>query len=600
MTTVGQIARKSVAAAGAATAALILCAIAAAAAPTAITGPVTATAATTATLSGTVNPNGTATSWHFEYGKTTTYGTSTSSTSAGSGTANTGVSENLTGLTPGTSYHYRLVATSTGGTTNGSDGIFNTASAAPPTVTTNAATGVGSGAATLNGSINANGQATSYYFEYGKTTSYGTKTGVQNGGSDTNPVNVSAAISGLQSGQTYHARLVASSTGGTTNGNDVSFAASSGPSATTKAASSITSSSAKLNGSVIPNGLATSCFFDYGTSTSYGSKSATVSAGSGTKSVNVSTTVTGLGAGIYHFRVSCSSTAGTSTGGDLTFGSVGPPVVQTGSAQGASTNGATLTGSVNPQGSSTSWYFQYGPSASYGSKTSSKSAGSGTAATGVSSAITSLKAGTTYHYRLVGSSNAGTTYGSDVTFTTVAAVTIASSTVQLVYGHSATLSGAVSSRQSGVTVTILAEAFGTTSFKTVGTALTGAGGSWTYQAKPTIQTAYEANTPDGTSSPVTIGVRPAMSLRVITQRRLTTRVVAGSSFRGRQVQLQVLLSGDRWKTVAKARLNSKSSATFASSKLPHGSSTVRVAMSVNQAGRGYLGAFSRTISYRRP
>ena len=99
---------------------------------------------------------------------------------------------------------------------------------------------------------------------------------------------------------------------------------------------------------------------------------------------------------------------------------------------------------------------------------------------------------------------------------------------------------------------------------------------------------------------MTIGVRPAMSLRVITQRRLTTRVVAGSSFRGKQVQLQVLLSGDRWKTVAKARLNDKSSATFASSKLPHGSSTVRVAMSVNQAGRGYLGAFSRTISYRRP
>ena len=94
---------------------------------------------------------------------------------------------------------------------------------------------------------------------------------------------------------------------------------------------------------------------------------------------------------------------------------------------------------MNPQGSSTSWYFQYGPSASYGSKTSSKSAGSGTAATGVSSAITSLKAGTTYHYRLVGTSNAGTTYGSDDTFTTVAAVTIASSTVQLVYGHSATL-----------------------------------------------------------------------------------------------------------------------------------------------------------------
>ena len=82
-----------------------------------------------------------------------------------------------------------------------------------------------------------------------------------------------------------------------------SFTVSSGPSATTKAASSVTSSSAKLNGTVNPNGLATTCYFDYGTSTGYGSKSATVSAGAGTRSVNVSATVSGLGAGIYHFRV---------------------------------------------------------------------------------------------------------------------------------------------------------------------------------------------------------------------------------------------------------------------------------------------------------
>ena len=147
MTMVGHIARKSVAAAGAATAALTLCAIAAAAAPTAITGP-DRHRGNDRNAQRHGQPNGTATSWHFEYGDDDLR-TSTSSTSAGSGTANTGVSESLTGLTPGTTYHYRLVATSTGGTTDGSDGIFNTASAAPPTVTTNAATGVGSGAATL-------------------------------------------------------------------------------------------------------------------------------------------------------------------------------------------------------------------------------------------------------------------------------------------------------------------------------------------------------------------------------------------------------------------------------------------------------------------
>jgi phosphodiesterase/alkaline phosphatase D-like protein len=603
MRTIREHSRTCLAATSALAAALSLCAFAGAAAaataPAAITGPVTATASTSATLTGNVNPNGDATSWHFDYGKTASYGTSTQSMSAGSGTVTTGVSVNVTGLSPGTTYHYRLVASNGGGTTNGADGIFNTSTAAAPTVTTSAATGVTSSSATLNGSFNPNGQPTTYYFEYGTSTSYGTKTGVQNGGSDTNTVTVSATIAGLQSGKTYHFRLVASSDSGTTQGSDMTFTPSTGPSVTTKAATSVTSSGAKLNGSVNPNGQATSYYFEYGTTTSYGSKTAAASAGAGTGTVSVSATISGLGPGVYHFRLVASSSAGTSSGSDLTFGSAGPPVVQTGSAQGASTNGVTLTGAVNPQGASTSWYFQYGPTASYGSTTPSKSAGSSTSATGVSAAITNLKAGTTYHYRLVGKSSAGTTYGSDVTFSTAAAVTIATSTVELVAGHFATLSGAVSSRQSGVTVTVLAQQFGSSSFRTVGTSLTGAGGSWTFQAKPMIQTAYAASTSDGTSSSTTIGVRPAVSLRVITRQRFTTRVVAGSSFAGKIVQLQRLLPGNRWQTVAKARLNSKSSAIFAASTLPKGASSVRIAMSINQAGPGYLGAFSRTISYRR-
>jgi hypothetical protein len=569
--------------------------------PTAITGPVTSTAATTVTLTGTVNPNGTATNWQFEYGKTATYGSTTTSTSAGTGTANTGVSADVTGLTPGTQYHYRLVAASTAGTTDGADGIFTTSSSSPPTVTTSPATGVTTSQATLNGSLNPNGQATTYYFEYGKTTSYGTKTGMQNGGSGTTDVTVSTAISGLTPGQTYHFRLVASSKSGTTNGADMSLTAGGGsaPTVSTKAASSVTSTGAKLNGTVNPNGQATTYFFDYGTSTAYGSKTATASVAAGTRAVNVSATLTGLAPGIYHFRLEASNSIDTSYGSDLTFGKAGPPAVQTGTAQGASTSGATLTGTVNPEGSSTNWYFQYGTSTGYGSQTPSKPAGSGTAMTGVSAVISKLIAGTTYHYRLVGTSHAGTTYGSDVAFTTVSAVTIAASTVQLVYGSKATLSGAVSTRQSGVTVSILSQPYGSSSLNSIGTTTTGADGSWTYQVKPGIQTTYEASTPDGISAPVAIGVRPAVSLRVITGGRFTSRVVASNSFAGKTVQLQRLLPGNRWQTVAKAKLSSKSSATFSTASLPRGTSNIRVAMSVNQAGAGYLGAFSRTLTYKR-
>src|SRR4029434_6835710 len=93
-----------------------------ASAPTAITGPVNSVGTTTATATGTVNPNGQATSWYLEYGTSTSYGKKTATKSAGSGTGNVQVSGALTGLAPGTGYHYRLVASNAGGTQRGGRG----------------------------------------------------------------------------------------------------------------------------------------------------------------------------------------------------------------------------------------------------------------------------------------------------------------------------------------------------------------------------------------------------------------------------------------------------------------------------------------------
>ena len=111
-----------------------------AAAPSAITGPVTSVGPTTATATGTVNPGGQATTWYVEYGTSTSYGTKTANVSAGSGTANTAVSASLTGLTAGTTYHYRVVATNSAGTDQGADGIFTTS--AGPVAVTGSATSV--------------------------------------------------------------------------------------------------------------------------------------------------------------------------------------------------------------------------------------------------------------------------------------------------------------------------------------------------------------------------------------------------------------------------------------------------------------------------
>ncbi|MGZ8687921.1 MAG: hypothetical protein ACXWZP_05795, partial [Gaiellaceae bacterium] len=259
------------------------------AAPTAITGPVSAVGGTTATLNGTVNPAGLATDWWFEYGTTTSYGSKTATTAAGSGTANSSVSRALAGLVPSTTYHYRLVAKSSGGTTNGADGLFTTAS--PPTAVTGAASAVGPTSATVGGTVNPNGQSTTWWVEYGTTTSYGSKTAVQDAGAGTGSKAVTTPLSGLGAGRIYHFRLVAQSSAGTTNGLDATFVTAEPPAATTNAAGSIASTSVKLNGRVDPNGRSTTYLFEYGTTTSYGSKTSSSSAGSGTNSVAVSKTV---------------------------------------------------------------------------------------------------------------------------------------------------------------------------------------------------------------------------------------------------------------------------------------------------------------------
>jgi len=94
--------------------------------PVVTTGTATAISDTIATLGGSVDPNATATSYYFEYGEDDNYGETTSSQSAGNGTAAANVTANITGLTPGTTYHFRLVATNTGGSFEGLDAEFTT------------------------------------------------------------------------------------------------------------------------------------------------------------------------------------------------------------------------------------------------------------------------------------------------------------------------------------------------------------------------------------------------------------------------------------------------------------------------------------------
>ncbi len=128
------------------------------------------------------------------------------------------------GLTAGTTYYYVVTAVNADGESVASNETSATPSAPPaPAATTSAATNVASSSATLNGTVNPNGYVTTYSFEWGTTVAYGSSTASQGAGAGATGLAVTANLIGLQGGTTYHYRLVAQNSGGTTYGADQSF-----------------------------------------------------------------------------------------------------------------------------------------------------------------------------------------------------------------------------------------------------------------------------------------------------------------------------------------------------------------------------------------
>ena len=196
------------------------------AAPTATTGTAGAITQTTATLAGTVNPNGSAvTDCHFEYGTTTTYGSSAPCVPASPGEGETAVAvtAKVSGLSAKTGYHFKLVTENGGGEGAGLDAEFTTLVNAP-SVSTTSPSGITQTTATIAGTVNPNGSASSCSFEYGTSASYGTKVPCPTDpGSGSSAIAESLGLSGLSAGTTYHYRLSATNSGGTANGADVTF-----------------------------------------------------------------------------------------------------------------------------------------------------------------------------------------------------------------------------------------------------------------------------------------------------------------------------------------------------------------------------------------
>ncbi len=206
-----------------------------------------------------------------------------------------------------------------------------TLAAGVPAATTGASSAVTDTQATLAGAVNPQGQLTSYAFQYGTTTSYGQQSALASAGSGSADVPVTANLAGLTAGTTYHYRVIGTNTSGTAVGADKTFATTgtappppTAPSASTGGATA-TGTLATVTGSVTPNGVETSYYFEFGETGAYGQQTPPQSAGSGSAAVSVTAALSALKADTtYHYRLVAVGPQGAfALGLDKTFSAVG-------------------------------------------------------------------------------------------------------------------------------------------------------------------------------------------------------------------------------------------------------------------------------------
>lgn len=440
-------------------------------------------AATGAWLNGTMSSPSlvTVTAFGFNYGATTSYGTTVSAPVPIVPGYGSGFTVNVV-LSCGTTYHYRAYATVSGTTLYGADMIFTTLSCSSgitlPSVLTVSVDTILATQANLQGKITSFGGAASaaYGFDYGLTTAYGTTT---------LPAAIPSYLSnftvtplGLACGTLYHFRAYATNSAGTVHGADMTFTTSFCSTFTvyTNPVTSVTPTGASMWGSYTVSGsmIVNTFGFDLGPTTTYGmtvttimpTAPVTVSASFGSAPATLMCNTT------YHYRAFATfPSLPTMYGADMTFTTLpclgGTPSVTTLAATSITANSAVLNGTYGyfPGGSTSG--FNYGTSLGYGSTLAATF--STVDPTYFSASLTGLACNTTYHFR--GFLNyysgwSGIVNGGDLTFTTLPCsnpivVTLAAT---LVTANTAVLNGSLTSLGSVASSSNVGFQFGTTPY----------------------------------------------------------------------------------------------------------------------------------------
>jgi NHL repeat len=297
--------------------------------------------------------------------------------------------------------------------------------------------------ATLPGTINPEGIKATYYFEYGTSESYGAKTAEVSsweGDEGTELKGVGESLTELQPHQTYDYQLVASNIHGSSLcGNQTLETQSAKPSIGEEQISggigngNATQTAATLEARINPNNEATHWYFEYGTSPSLSGASTAptppgeeiakgygdTTASEGVSSLQPNTT--------YYYRAVASNTGGGTNDGQIESFLTRPATPATGATSGITQTEATLTGTFNPGGHDTHYYFEYGAATctttSCESRTTEVDAGAGTNLVEPTTKLSGLEPLTAYHYRLVVTNAAvnggGPAYGPEREVTTL-------------------------------------------------------------------------------------------------------------------------------------------------------------------------------------
>ncbi len=412
--------------------------------PTTEGGEVSAVTPFSASVNTFVNPQNQTTSCVFEYGETSSFGSSVAcEPSSLEGTETQFVAGAISELTPATLYHYRVVVTNATGATQGTEGEFTTLTLEAPIVDSETSLEVTSSGAKLEAQVNPNYQETTYAFEYATNEALTGATSVPGEGplpAGFGDQPASVTISGLQPRTTYYYRVAATNGTGTTNGPlpVKSFTTLAVPVVTTSAAQEPTRTTAEISGTVNPGGIPTSYYVIYVSQEDYEKAIAhseePYASGRFTPEVSVGSDFATHAVGpvqlreltpgvAYRFAVVATNSLGTTTGPELTFTTSAPtpPNAVTGDPTGVTQVSATLTGSVDTRGLQTILSFEFGRTPALGSpELASITSESGTTVQIAASFGTYLQPETTYYYRATASNSDGVSQGAIKSFTTPA------------------------------------------------------------------------------------------------------------------------------------------------------------------------------------